>query len=281
MNKSNYYKISELSEISSVPIPTIRFYLKEGLLPPALKATQTSAYYTDEHLNRLIFIKKKKDEEQISLNLIKEELDKLPIIKNIIPTGTIASSSNKRKIINVAINLFIQKGTGETSVDEVVNLAQVGKGTFYKYFADKNELFAACADTVFYEMYSYIWEEIRKEKDMFKRLIKRAEAYLNSYDRWSDMMNLLRYSSVGNNPVFKQKYHEILDQIIVPISRDLEVLKQNKEIAPDIDCRGLAYSLMGMTEYGASLIKNGGCTVDEFKKSLIKVMLTGILKKNR
>ncbi len=278
MNKINYYKISELSEITSVPMPTIRFYLKEGLLPPAIKATQTSAYYTDEHLNRLTFIKKMKDEEHMSLSNIKKELNKIPIEKIKHPKGTIASSSNKRKIINVAIDLFIQNGVGETSIDDVVNLAQVGKGTFYKYFSDKNELFAACADTVFYEMYSYIWEEIRQETDMLKRLLKRFEAFLNSYDRWIDMMNLLRYCSVGNNPFFKQKYHEILDQITTPISHDLEILKKENQIDKNVDCKGLAYLLLGITEYGVSVIKNEYCTIDDFKKSLNKVLLDGILK---
>jgi DNA-binding transcriptional MerR regulator len=50
-------RIRELSEASGVPVATIKFYIREKLLPPGelLKANQ--AEYGDEHLRRLRMIK--------------------------------------------------------------------------------------------------------------------------------------------------------------------------------------------------------------------------------
>ena len=49
-------RISELSRASGVPIPTIKFYLREGLLPAGTPTARTQADYADGHLRRLRLI---------------------------------------------------------------------------------------------------------------------------------------------------------------------------------------------------------------------------------
>lgn len=46
-------RLAELSERSGVPIPTIKYYLRERLLPPGHRITATQAEYDDTHLRRL------------------------------------------------------------------------------------------------------------------------------------------------------------------------------------------------------------------------------------
>lgn len=50
-------RISELSAASRVPIPTIKYYLREGLLPPGEQVSATRAVYGDPHLRRLRLIR--------------------------------------------------------------------------------------------------------------------------------------------------------------------------------------------------------------------------------
>lgn len=49
-------RISELSERSGVPIPTIKFYIREGMLPRGEASAATRAVYGDEHVARLRLI---------------------------------------------------------------------------------------------------------------------------------------------------------------------------------------------------------------------------------
>ncbi|MQA84238.1 MAG: MerR family transcriptional regulator [Streptosporangiales bacterium] len=49
--------ISELSRRSGVPIATIKYYLREGLLPPGEATAATRAEYDDLHLGRLRLIR--------------------------------------------------------------------------------------------------------------------------------------------------------------------------------------------------------------------------------
>jgi DNA-binding transcriptional MerR regulator len=50
-------RISELSRTSGVSIPTIKFYLREGLLPPGRLTAANQASYADEHVRRLRLVR--------------------------------------------------------------------------------------------------------------------------------------------------------------------------------------------------------------------------------
>lgn len=50
-------QISELSAASGVPIPTIKYYLREGLLPQGEQTARTRARYGERHLHRLRLIR--------------------------------------------------------------------------------------------------------------------------------------------------------------------------------------------------------------------------------
>ncbi|WP_433498107.1 MerR family transcriptional regulator [Sphaerimonospora sp. CA-214678] len=50
-------RISQLSAESGVPIPTIKFYLREGLLPQGRQTSATRAEYDQSHLRRLRLIR--------------------------------------------------------------------------------------------------------------------------------------------------------------------------------------------------------------------------------
>ncbi|MEU6077884.1 MerR family transcriptional regulator [Micromonospora sp. NPDC047074] len=50
-------RISELSRQSGVSVPTIKFYLREGLLPAGLPTGRNQADYNDRHLRRIRLIR--------------------------------------------------------------------------------------------------------------------------------------------------------------------------------------------------------------------------------
>jgi DNA-binding transcriptional MerR regulator len=50
-------RISELSTRSGVPVPTIKYYLREGLVPEGARSSPTQADYGDGHIQRLRVIR--------------------------------------------------------------------------------------------------------------------------------------------------------------------------------------------------------------------------------
>lgn len=51
--KGAWMRISELAESSGVSVATIKYYLREGLLPPGEKVTERLADYGERHVRRL------------------------------------------------------------------------------------------------------------------------------------------------------------------------------------------------------------------------------------
>lgn len=50
------------------------------------------------------------------------------------------SENKETRLLNTAFKLFTEKGLKDTSIQEIVDNADVGKGTFYLYFKDKYEI---------------------------------------------------------------------------------------------------------------------------------------------
>jgi len=53
---------------------------------------------------------------------------------------------NRRRIYSAAFELFVEKGFDETTVEEIAERADVGKGTVFNYFPHKTSFLAALAD---------------------------------------------------------------------------------------------------------------------------------------
>ena len=70
-------RISELSRVSGVPIPTIKFYLREGLLPQGTPTARTQAEYSEGHLRRLRLIRTLTDVGRLRLRDVQAVLQAL------------------------------------------------------------------------------------------------------------------------------------------------------------------------------------------------------------
>ena len=71
-------RMKELSEASGVPGPTIKHYLREGLLPEPVKTSRNMAYYPPEFVERIRLIKQLQEERFMPLKAIKQVLDENP-----------------------------------------------------------------------------------------------------------------------------------------------------------------------------------------------------------
>ena len=71
-------RMGELAEASGVPVPTIKHYLREGLLPEPVKTSRNMAYYSPEFVERIRLIKRLQEERFMPLKAIKNVLDEDP-----------------------------------------------------------------------------------------------------------------------------------------------------------------------------------------------------------
>ena len=67
-------RVGELSKRSGVAVPTIKYYLREGLLPAGVLTSPNQAHYNDEHLRRLRLVRALVDVGGLSIAAVREVL---------------------------------------------------------------------------------------------------------------------------------------------------------------------------------------------------------------
>lgn len=62
-----------------------------------------------------------------------------------------AMNKRKKSIVKHALALFLEKGIQKTSIQDIIERAGISKGTFYNYFASKNECVGAILEQIRYD----------------------------------------------------------------------------------------------------------------------------------
>jgi DNA-binding transcriptional MerR regulator len=75
--KSRRVRISELSARTGVPVPTVKYYLREGLLPPGERTDVNQARYDEHHVDRLRLIRALVEVGGVSLDGVRSVLTAL------------------------------------------------------------------------------------------------------------------------------------------------------------------------------------------------------------
>lgn len=82
--------------------------------------------------------------------------------------------ATKRRIISAAWDLFYKKGYENTTVDEIIELSDTSKGTFYHYFKAKDALLHTLSD-VFDQRYRDLYPIVDPDMSSYEKLL-----YLNN-----------------------------------------------------------------------------------------------------
>lgn len=256
MEKSLFYmKISDLSQKSGVSRHSIHHYLRLGLLPAPQRKNKTMAYYGQEHLERLVWIRQFRD-QGVSLYVLQQMLS-----QNVDPTGLGPEPARlpavrqggknkaikKRQLIETASKVFSEKGYYHTSISDITEPLGIGKSTFYLYFKNKKELFFICIDSIFDHLWKEDFERIREEKNFALKLALRGEAFIRVYPRIRDILQMMRGALVGNDDGMATKYNEIYAKLVRPVIKDLQKGMEQGRIRQG-DPELLAYILVGMAE---------------------------------
>jgi DNA-binding transcriptional MerR regulator len=70
-------RISELAEATGVPVPTLKYYLREGLLMPGTATGRTRAVYAAEHVERVRLVRALTESAGLSLAAVRSVLGAL------------------------------------------------------------------------------------------------------------------------------------------------------------------------------------------------------------
>ena len=261
---ADLYKIGELERLTGTPRRTIHFYLEIKLLHPPMKTGKTMAYYDEFHIKKLELINKLK-QQGLSLIVIGERvselrmttsqqtqksddpsIDKKPKTEKKLPQRS-HGIKTRENIIKLSTQLFQEKGYNETKINDIIRLLNIGKGSFYFFFNNKQELFIECVPEIFNTFFSDTLMTIRHEKNPLKRFELRMEAVLPVQKEFCSILKLCREVIQDDDPKMKQLGNQILDSIRKPIESDLrKCIEQG--LIPDLDPKVISVMLIVIIE---------------------------------
>lgn len=169
--------------------------------------------------------------------------------------AVLGDGQNKRQqILDAAYIVFSRKGYHRATVDEIIALADTGKGTVYNYFVNKEQLF-----------YTLIKERSAAFEGTLERIVEGSEpalekvehlirVYLHFYvknaDLWRVMMHEVRgFGEEGYShftPEQRAKYQDWFKQTVGVLERVIIEGKEQGVIQASCDATRAAYSLFSV-----------------------------------
>ena len=120
----------------------------------------------------------------------------------------VVKKSVKSRIVSAAWQLFYEKGYNGTTVDDIIELSETSKGSFYYYFSTKDELLNTLS-LILDEFYEELEQKMDKEMNSFDKLM-----YLN-YEAHSMMEEKIKVdllSSLYSTQLVAAGQRHLLDQ---------------------------------------------------------------------
>lgn len=155
------FSMAELVAKTGVAPSTIRYYISTGLLAPGRKMAPNHFLYDERHVESLRLIRLLKERRRLPLEAVRRilpELLQLPADGAFRPEmwdlvvetreRSAARSSPGARLLQAGIAAFDRFGYAEVRVDDVCRAAKIAKGSFYRHFTSKEELFFAAARSV-------------------------------------------------------------------------------------------------------------------------------------
>ncbi|OQX80348.1 MAG: hypothetical protein B6D56_05275 [Candidatus Omnitrophica bacterium 4484_70.1] len=114
----------------------------------------------------------------------------------------------KNQILDAAEILFSKYGFSKTTTDKIMQLAKLGKGTIYRYFKNKKDIFFAVIDRGLDRLKEEMSKNTERIDDVLKRIEAAVKTYLSFFEKNADLVNILLYEQAGFQERIAKRYLE-------------------------------------------------------------------------
>jgi AcrR family transcriptional regulator len=191
----------------------------------------------------------------------------------------------KKEILSAAIKIFAEKGYEYTTLDEIAEAAEFGKGTLYNYFQNKEDLYLAILEDIFGIFHTNL-KKISEDSESFYEFIHKFienafTFYLNNKAAFfllvHERLHVFK-STPFEIPERLKKFHEESEKIHK--SHVEEAIRKGEILPLEVDkiihiYRGMMFAyIFGLVSCGSDI------KIDVKKETqfVTSVLLNGILK---
>ena len=116
--------------------------------------------------------------------------------------------TRRNQILDAAGLIFSKEGFARANTDEIAKAANLGKGTVYRYFKNKRELFLSVVDRGLDKLKDAILMGVEKTDDPLKKIENAIKTYLSFFEKNRHLIGILIHEQSSFQQRIAKRYFE-------------------------------------------------------------------------
>ena len=162
------------------------------------------------------------------------------------------SAELRQRLFRAALDLFTQKGFAETTVEDITNATDVGKGTFFNYFPSKDHILLAFGEMQLAKLHSAVEEARWTEEPMPQFLRSLGSRMTEEPTRNPAMIRALLQAYLSSTPV-REAMLDLQKRVLALHSEIIQLGQQKGQIRSDLPALEIA-QVFRQTIFGTLLV---------------------------
>jgi len=190
------------------------------------------------------------------------------------------SAELRERLFRAALDLFAKKGFAETTVEDITNAADVGKGTFFNYFPSKDHILLAFAEMQLGRLRQAV-DEARQTSEPLPKFLRSLTTRMTAEpSRNPDIIRVLLLAFLSNSEV-RQAMMDLQARVLALHAEMVQLGQERGEIRNDLPPMAIAQVFRQMI-FGTLLIWSlyGDASLQSRMDSAFEIIWTGLTPRN-
>src|SRR5579863_8030675 len=186
------------------------------------------------------------------------------------------SAETRERLFRAALDLFARKGFTETTVEDITEAADVGKGTFFNYFPSKDHILLAFGEMQLAKLQSAIEEARRTGESMPQFLRSLGVRMTQEPMRHPGLIRTLLQAYLSTTPV-REAMLDLQKRVQALHTEIVQLGQERGEIRKDLPAADIAH-VFRQTIFGTLLFWSlyGDATLHPRMESAFNVLWSGL-----
>jgi AcrR family transcriptional regulator len=158
------------------------------------------------------------------------------------------------KVLDAAGRLFGTQRFHEVRMEDIAAEAEVGKGTLYRYFSDKEELYLALLERSSRQLVERLQTELARVENAHDKLVAMVASIIGFFDEQPHLFDLIQRAEVLRTPgrAFPwQKARDELFHLVLDLFEEAKVQSEFQIADAELMARMLLGGLRSVIRFGS------------------------------
>ncbi|WCK54405.1 TetR/AcrR family transcriptional regulator [Aneurinibacillus sp. Ricciae_BoGa-3] len=170
--------------------------------------------------------------------------------------------ATRNRIRECAVQVFLEKGYSNTTVQDIMERADLGYGTFYKHYKNRQDVLVELTSEVLEQITVNYTKPPKTEQDIYRRTLHSIRNVMRSCYLYREIFLVLQ-SVRSNDEELRQLRDSIYGELFIRLRNDIS-WSMEKGLCRDVRLATALAALEGMIHGVINyIIENSGLTIED------------------